>query len=146
MIAGRCASKEGELSVMPKNMTPFLMFEGRAQEAIDFYLASIPESSVTTIDRYDGSGPEPAGSVKRALVSICGQELIFFDSPISHSFSFTPSISFFITCADEGELDEIAGLLSAGGEYLMPPADYGFSRKFGWLKDKFGVSWQLNVE
>ncbi|WP_428988219.1 VOC family protein [Methylocapsa aurea] len=140
------SAMKGELSIMPKNMTPFLMFEGSAQEAINFYLASIPDSSITTMDRYDGSGPEPAGSVKRALVSICGQELIFFDSPIPHPFSFTPSISFFITCADEEELDGIAGRLSAGGEYLMPPADYGFSRKFGWLKDKFGISWQLNVE
>jgi predicted 3-demethylubiquinone-9 3-methyltransferase (glyoxalase superfamily) len=131
---------------MPKNMTPFLMFQGRAEEAIAFYVASIPSGKILDIERYDGSGPETAGSVKRAVVSICGQQVMFFDSHVEHPFTFTPSISFFINCVDETELDLITGKLGDGGEFLMPPNNYGFSRKFAWMKDKFGVAWQLNAE
>jgi predicted 3-demethylubiquinone-9 3-methyltransferase (glyoxalase superfamily) len=131
---------------MPKNMKPFVMFEGRAEEAITFYVASIPTCQIVNIERYDGSGPEPAGSVKSAVISICGQQVRFFDSYVQHAFTFTPSISFFIDAIDEAELDLIASKLGDGGEFLMPPNNYGFSKKFAWLKDKFGVSWQVNAE
>jgi predicted 3-demethylubiquinone-9 3-methyltransferase (glyoxalase superfamily) len=131
---------------MPKNMKPFLMFQGRAEEAMAFYVASIPTSQILNVERYDGSGPETAGTVKSAVVSICGQQIMFFDSYVQHAFTFTPSISFFINCVDETELDFITSKLGAEGEFLMPPNDYGFSKKFAWLRDKFGVSWQLNAE
>ena len=61
------------------------------------------------------------------------------------AFTFTPAISLFVECEDEAELDTAFARLSDGGAALMPPGDYGFSRKFAWLADRFGVSWQLNL-
>lgn len=75
-----------------------------------------------------------------------GYSLICIDSPVKHDFGFTPSISLFVDCEDESELDEAFRQLSAGGEVFMPLDNYGFSAKFGWVGDRFGVSWQLNLE
>ena len=61
------------------------------------------------------------------------------------AFTFTPSVSLFVDCADEEEFDRAFGTLSEGGSVLMPPDNYGFSTKFVWLNDRFGVSWQLNL-
>ena len=66
------------------------------------------------------------------------------DSPIKHAFGFTPSISLFVECEDKTELDQAFAALSDGGAVLMPPGNYGFSVKFAWLNDRFGVSWQFN--
>jgi predicted 3-demethylubiquinone-9 3-methyltransferase (glyoxalase superfamily) len=67
------------------------------------------------------------------------------DSPVKHDFTFTPAMSLFVDCADEAEIDALFAKLSEGGKVLMPLAAYPFSRKFGWLSDRFGVSWQLNL-
>ncbi len=67
------------------------------------------------------------------------------DSNVKHQFDFTPSFSIFLTCDTEEELESIYGKLSDVGQALMPLGDYGFSKKFGWLNDRFGVSWQLNL-
>ena len=79
------------------------------------------------------------------LSSYLGNDLQLGDSPAKHAFTFTPSISLFVECADEAELDEAFRNLSAGGAVLMPPGNYGFSTKFAWVQDRFGVSWQLNL-
>ena len=68
-----------------------------------------------------------------------------FDSPVKHAFTFTPASSLFVECESEDEIDRIAAALGDGGAVLMPLADYGFSRRFTWLNDRFGVSWQLNL-
>lgn len=70
---------------------------------------------------------------------------MFTDSPIKHAFGFTPAFSFFVDCSSEDELQRLSGALASGGAVLMPPADYGFSRLFTWINDRFGVSWQLNL-
>ena len=62
------------------------------------------------------------------------------------SFAFTPSSSLFVTCESEAEFDRLSAALTEDGEVLMPPDNYGFSRKFAWVNDRFGVSWQLNLE
>jgi predicted 3-demethylubiquinone-9 3-methyltransferase (glyoxalase superfamily) len=64
---------------------------------------------------------------------------------MKHGFTFTPSISLFVDCESEAELDAAFGVLSEGGKILMPPSNYGFSTKFTWVSDRFGVSWQLNL-
>ena len=81
----------------------------------------------------------------RAKFSLNGRELMCIDSPVKHEFSFTPAISLFVDCASEEELDRIFDRLAEGGQILMPLDRYPFSRKFGWLADKYGVSWQLNL-
>lgn len=81
----------------------------------------------------------------QATFTLKGQEFMCIDSHVRHQFSFTPSISLFATCDTEEELDTLYHELIEGGQALMPLGDYGFSKKFGWLNDRFGVSWQLNL-
>jgi predicted 3-demethylubiquinone-9 3-methyltransferase (glyoxalase superfamily) len=129
---------------MPREVTTFLMFEGKAEEAMTFYVALFG-GSVTAMEKYGPGGPGKEGSVKKADFTIAGHKLACIDSPIPHAFTFTPSISLFVECQDEGEFDRVFAALSAGGAVMMPPGNYGFSSKFTWLSDRFGVSWQLNL-
>lgn len=131
---------------MAHKLTPFLMFEGAAEEAMRFYVALFPGSEVRRIERYGAGEAGAEGSVKRADFTVAGQEVICIDSPIKHNFTFTPSVSLFVECESEAELDRAFDQLSAGGAVLMPPDNYGFSKKFAWINDRYGVSWQLNWE
>ena len=124
---------------------PFLMFEGRAEEALTFYVATIPGSRIEHVDRYGPGEPGPEGSVRMARAMIAGMPLLASDSFVHHAFTFTPSTSFMIDCADEAEIDRLAAALGEGGRVLMPLGDYGFSRRFAWVNDRFGVSWQVNL-
>jgi predicted 3-demethylubiquinone-9 3-methyltransferase (glyoxalase superfamily) len=83
--------------------------------------------------------------VQRARFSLAGQEFLCTDSPPVHDFSFTPSFSVWIETESEDELQRLFAALSDGGTQLMPLDDYGFSRRFGWVNDRYGVSWQLNL-
>ena len=130
---------------MAKSVVPFLMFEGSAQAAMDFYVGLFPDSAVDRVERYGPEGPGPEGTVKRADFTVAGQRLMCIDSPVKHGFTFTPSVSLFVDCDTEAELDAAFARLSAGGAVLMPPGNYGFSAKFAWINDRFGVSWQLNL-
>lgn len=123
----------------------FLMFSGQAEEALRCYVATLPGSSVESIERYGAGEPGPEGTVKRATVILAGTRAMFIDSPVKHAFGFTPAISLFIDCDSREQLDSIAATLGEGGQFLMPPGDHGFSRWFCWLQDRWGVSWQLNL-
>jgi predicted 3-demethylubiquinone-9 3-methyltransferase (glyoxalase superfamily) len=126
--------------------TPFLMFQhGKAEAALDFYVATVPGSRIVSIERFGAEGPGPEGTVLRAYVEIAGQQVMAHDSFITHGFDFTPSFSFFLDCADEGEAEQLFAALGESGQVLMPLDNYGWSRKFGWVSDRFGVSWQLNL-
>ena len=131
---------------MARAITPFLMFEGVAEEAMRFYVSLFKDSEITAIEHYGPEGPGPEGTIKRADFVINGQRMICIDSPAKHDFSFTPSVSLFVDCETEAELTETFQQLSAEGQVLMPLDNYGFSKQFGWLNDRFGLSWQLNLE
>ena len=126
-------------------VTPFLMFEGDAEAALTFYTNIFPEAELLHIERNGPDSPGKEGKIGAAMISIAGQKLRFFDSPAPHQFSFTPSISLFIDCDDEAQQDRLWSALSEGGKALMPIDNYGFSRRFGWTNDRFGVSWQINL-
>lgn len=129
-----------------EKITPFLMFQdGKAEEAMNFYTSLIEDSSITNIVRYGANESGDEGTVMQATFTLKGQEVMCIDSNIKHQFSFTPSFSLFVTCSTEEELDTLYRKLNEGGQALMPLGDYGFSKKFGWLNDRFGVSWQLNL-
>lgn len=120
---------------------------GKAQEAIEFYVSLFPDSRINHIEKY--SADEPGGQeglVKKAAFSLSGTEYLASENTFPHEFNFTPSISIFVNCTDESELANLFEKLSEGGSVMMPVGDYGFSRQFGWLADRYGVSWQLNVE
>ena len=129
-----------------EKVTPFFMFQnGNAEEAMNFYTSIIEDSEITSIVRYGANEAGQEGTVMQATFTLKGQEFMCIDSYIKHQFSFTPSFSIFVTCNTEEELDNIYEKLNEGGQALMPLNDYGFSKKFGWLNDRFGVSWQLNL-
>jgi predicted 3-demethylubiquinone-9 3-methyltransferase (glyoxalase superfamily) len=127
-------------------VTPFLMFEGRAEEAVTRYVSVLPSSQVLRLERYGADGPGSEGTVALGEAVLAGQKVRFFDSSVQHAFTFTPSLSLFISVDTEDEVDRIVDALAAGGSFLMPPGDYGFSRRFAWFNDEFGVSWQVNAE
>jgi predicted 3-demethylubiquinone-9 3-methyltransferase (glyoxalase superfamily) len=83
--------------------------------------------------------------VKQGRFSLDGQEFIAFDSALKHDFTFTPAISIFVECESEEEIDVLYGRFMDKGEAKMPIGDYAFGKKFAWVADRYGVSWQLNL-
>ncbi|MFC3210911.1 VOC family protein [Planomicrobium okeanokoites] len=129
-----------------EKVTPFLMFqEGKAEEAMNFYTSLIEDSAISNLIRYGPNEGGDEGTVMQATFTLKGQEFMCIDSNIKHEFSFTPSFSLYVTCSTEEEIDSLYQKLNEGGQALMPIGDYGFSKKFGWLNDRYGVSWQLNL-
>ena len=125
---------------------PFLMFQGgSAQAALDLYFATFPDSRMVRVERYVQGDAGPEGTIKVAVFTLCGREFMCSDSPVKHNFAFTPSSSTFVDFDSIAELERTFRTLSEGGQVLMPLANYGFSQRFGWLNDRFGVSWQLNL-
>ena len=118
---------------------PFLMFQGRCEEALTFYAATLPGCRIVSLDR------KPDGTVAMARLSIGGLEILANDSPPVHDFDFTPSTSTFLTVESAEEVDRLTAALGEDGKVLMPANDYGFSQRFGWAQDRFGVSWQINL-
>ena len=130
---------------MDTQVRPFLMFEGQAEAAMNLYVSLVPDSAIIDISRYGPGEPGPEGSVRRASFSLAGQTVMCIDSPAKHAFGFTPAISLFVDCRAEADLERLSAALPAPGEILMPLDNYGFSRRFAWINDRFGVSWQLNL-
>jgi predicted 3-demethylubiquinone-9 3-methyltransferase (glyoxalase superfamily) len=112
---------------------------------MNFYVSLLPDSEILEIERYGPGGPGAEGSVVRARFSLLGEIVNCIDSPVKHAFTFTPSFSFFVECEDEGEIARLTEALGERGQSFMPLGEYGFSRKFAWVGDRFGVSWQLNL-
>ena len=114
-----------------QNITPFLWFDDNAEEAMNFYVSIFKNSRVGNVTRYGEAGPGPKGSVMSATFQLDGQEFYALNGgPV---FKFTPAISFFVNCETQAEIDELWERLSAGGE----------KSQCGWLKDKYGLSWQI---
>ncbi len=125
-------------------ISPFLMFVGKAEEAMSLYTSLFPQSKVTSAERYKAGEQGKEGSIKLANFEICGLNVKCIDSPVTHAFTFTPSFSFFVDCDSLEQLEAACDELGKGGQFLMPKGNYGFSRQFAWLADRYGVSWQLN--
>jgi len=118
---------------------------GKAEEAIGHYCSIFENARVIYLDHYRPGDNEPEGSVRRAEFEIGGQRVKAIDSAMEHAFTFTPAISLWVECSSEAELERTASALGGGGSILMPLDNYGFSRKFCWVADRYGVTWQLNL-
>ena len=114
-----------------QKITPFLWFNDKAEEAMNFYLSIFKNSKKVSISRYGDAGPGPKGSVMVAKFQIEGQEFIALNG--GPEFRFTPAVSFVVNCKSQDEVDEFWEKLSAGGE----------KSQCGWLTDKYGLSWQV---
>lgn len=99
-----------------------------------------------SIHRYGANEAGAEGTVVHATFSLYGQVLMCMDSHVKHDFTFTPSLSLYVACATEEEIDRLFEKLSQDGKVFMPLMTYPFSDKFAWVADKYGVSWQLNLE
>lgn len=114
-----------------KKITPFLWFDDQAEEAINLYVSVFKNSKILSISRYGDAGPGPAGTVMTATFQLEGQEFMALNGGPAHKF--TEAISLFVDCKTQEEVDELWVKLSEGGE--QGPC--------GWLKDRFGLSWQI---
>ncbi|MEZ5936945.1 MAG: VOC family protein [Hyphomonadaceae bacterium] len=130
---------------MDATVTPFLMFEGDAEEAVSLYVSLVPNSRIEHIERYGPEGPGRDGTAMRLDFTLAGVKCRATDSYVSHKFGFTPSLSLFVDLPDEAAFEEVYTALSYLGRVLMSPAAYPFARRFAWFDDRFGVSWQLSV-
>lgn len=129
-----------------RKITPFLTFEGEAEAAMNFYTSLFADSEITDVSRYGADEAGTEGTVKRATFSLDGEPFICIDSSVEHAWTFTPAVSLFVTCETDAEIDDLFSELSDGGEVFMPLDSYPFGEKFGWVADRFGVSWQLSLE
>lgn len=128
-------------------ITTCLWFDDKAEEAADFYISIFKNSKILGLAHYGEAGAQvsgkPQGSVMTVKLQLEGQEFLALNGgPI---FSFSPAISFFVSCDSPEEIDTLFQKLSKEGSVLMELDQYPFSEKFAWINDKFGVSWQLNL-
>lgn len=114
-----------------QKITPFLWFDHEAEEAMNFYVSVFKNSRIISMTRYGEGGPGPAGEVMTGTFELEGQQFMALNGGPDHNF--TEAISFFVDCKNQGEVDELWSRLTEGGE----------EGPCGWLKDKFGVSWQI---
>ena len=114
-----------------QKIVPFLWFDGRAEEAMNFYISIFKDSRVVSVSRYGDAGPGPRGTVMAATFQLEGQD--FYALNGGPQFTFTPAISLFVNCETQQEVDHLWDRLSEGGE----------TSRCGWLKDKYGLSWQI---
>ena len=114
-----------------QKITPFLWFDGKAEEAMNFYVSIFRNSRIMSVTRYGKEGPGPKGAVMSATFQLAGQD--FFVLNGGPQFTFSPAISFFVNCETQEEVDELWEKLSEGGD----------KQRCGWLRDKYGVSWQI---
>lgn len=131
---------------MPVQVCPFLMFTGQCEAAMNLYVSLIPDSRILDVRRYGAGEQGPEGTVMVASFALGDLTVMCSDSPVEHAFDFTPSSSLFVTCESREQLDALAEKLGENGKVLMPLDNYGFSQRFAWVQDRFGVSWQLNLD
>ncbi|PUA37037.1 hypothetical protein C8Z91_22070 [Paenibacillus elgii] len=114
-----------------QKITPFLWFDGKAEEAMNFYTSIFADSKIESVTRYGEGGPGPKGAVMSGTFQLNGQTFMALNG--GPQFTFSPAVSFFVNCETQEEIDELWEKLSEGGE----------PGRCGWLTDKFGLSWQI---
>ena len=117
--------------ITSQKITPFLWFNGNAEEAMNFYVSAFKNSKIVNVSRYGDAGPGPKGTVMSGTFQLAGQQFHALNG--GPQYKFTEAISLFVNCESQEEVDELREKLSKGGE----------KSRCGWLKDKFGLSWQV---
>lgn len=134
-------------TTMKKQIATFLTFQdNNAENAMNFYVELFDNSKIISTQRWGKDGPGKEGSIMHATFDLDGNQFMCSDSPPIHDWDFSPAISNYIACENESEIDRLFSKLSENGTVTMPLNNYGFSQKFGWVIDRFGISWQLNLE
>ena len=132
---------------MKSQIITFLTFQKEdAEQAMNFYIELFDNSKIDHINRWGKEGPGKEGTIMQATFTLNGKTFMCSDSPAIHEWDFTPAVSNYIECSDESELERLFTKLSENGQVMMPLNNYGFSQKFGFVQDQFGISWQLNLQ
>jgi predicted 3-demethylubiquinone-9 3-methyltransferase (glyoxalase superfamily) len=132
---------------MKQEMAVSLTFqEYNSEDAMNFYVALFADSRIIDVQRWGPDGPGKEGTIMLARFELNGMKFLCSDSPPVHNWTFTPAVAVYVECESEAEIERIFSKLSEKGQVAMPLDNYGFSRKFGWVVDQFGVSWQLNLQ
>lgn len=127
--------------IKSQKITPFLWFNGKAEEALNFYTTVFPNTEITQLKKWGEGTPIPADQINAGSILIEGFCLNAFDA--GPMFQLNPSISFFVHCDTVEEVEKCWQKLAESGNALMPLDTYPFSEKYGWIVDKFGISWQI---
>ncbi|MED4452817.1 VOC family protein [Metabacillus fastidiosus] len=128
-----------------QKITTFLMFPGTAEEAMNYYTSIFNQSEIIHITYHEENKDKQTGSILHAVFSLKGQTFMCIDNSNGNDIPFTPAMSLFVTCDSREEIETVFGKLAQDGQVLMPLAPLPTSEKFGWVEDKYGVSWQLNL-
>lgn len=130
-----------------QKIIPHLWFDDQAEEAVNFYTSLFEDSTIGSVSRYGEAGQEihgqEVGTVMTVDFDLAGYKMIALNG--GPQFSFTPAISFYVTCEAEAEVDELWEKLSAGGTPMMPLDKYEWSEKYGWIQDRYGLTWQISL-
>ena len=145
-LATSCANtKPSSTDASKKQIATFLTFQNNdAEEAMNFYVGLFDNSKVVEVQRHGAGGPAKEGTVLWATFMLNGREFMCSDSYVKHEWDFTPGVSMYVECRSLEEQEKLFKALSEDGQVMMPLNNYGFSEKFGFVEDRFGVSWQLN--
>jgi predicted 3-demethylubiquinone-9 3-methyltransferase (glyoxalase superfamily) len=131
----------------PQKITPNLWFDHQAEEAVQFYSEVFEDAAIRHVSRYGKEGFDvhgmPEGTVLTVDFQLAGQNFVALNG--GPHFRFNPSESFYVTCETKDETDEVWNRLAEGGNVLMPIGKYDWSERYGWLQDRYGVSWQISL-
>jgi predicted 3-demethylubiquinone-9 3-methyltransferase (glyoxalase superfamily) len=114
-----------------QKITPFLWFNGQAEEAANYYVSTFKNSKILNVARFGEAGPGPKGAVMLVTFELEGQQFMALNG--GPQYTISPAISLFVNCETQAEVDELWAKLTAGGKEVQ----------CGWLTDRFGVSWQI---
>lgn len=132
---------------MKNQMIRSLTFQdNNAENAMNFYVDLFDNSKIVNVQRWGKDGLVEEGRIMQATFELDGNLFMCSDSPAVHDWDFSPAVSHYINCDSESEIERLFSKLSEHGKVTMQLSNYGFSQKFGWVIDQFGVSWQLNLE
>jgi predicted 3-demethylubiquinone-9 3-methyltransferase (glyoxalase superfamily) len=138
-----------------QKLTPFLAFQGNAEEAMEFYTSLFDDAEIVQVIRAREEDPGwTEGTLQHAIFSLAGQQVMFINTPPPgnhlhkvaawHEFAFNPSFTIYLRCDSNEEFDRLYEAFSEKGDIHLPAASYGFSPKFAWVTDRYGISWRLN--
>ncbi len=136
------ASKSSQHTPMAVSLT---FQKGDAEQAMNFYTGLFEDAEVLSVQRWPEASPGEEGQIMTAQFSINGMLFICSDSPPVHDWDFSPAVSVHINCQSEEEIERLYKAFAEKGTPAMPLDNYGFSKKFAWVIDQFGLSWQLTL-
>lgn len=131
---------------MENKIISSIIFDGNAEHAIAYYTSLFEDLKVNDIVRYKYGDAGREGSIKHAIVALKGQKIMCIDRSAKRDHSITPAASLYINCDSKDEIKMLFSELSRNGKVFIDLTSYGFSDLYGWVEDKFGVSWQLNLD